>query len=304
MALTDAPPPIRRIAVIGCGNVGASWAALFHAAGCDLTVADPAISGVAELEARLAPHLGALRELGLDGAGRLERADSPETACAQADLVQESAPESAAKADLVARLDAAAPAGAIIASSTSSLLLSDLTQGCTRPDRVILAHPFHPPHLIPLVELFGTTPDVIDRAAAFYRAIGKSPVVLRREMQGHIAGRLSAALFREAVHLVAEGVASVEDVDTALRDGPALRWSVTGAFLAYHLGGGPGGMEAYLAHLGPSQERRWKDLGDPQLTPEIRGAILSGVAAAYGDRSMAELEVARDGALMTALANR
>ncbi len=304
MALTGTAPEIRRIAVVGCGTVGASWAALFHAAGRDVSVADPGISSAAELRDRISGSVQALRELGYEGAGRIHLAATLQDACRTAHLVQESAPETAGKAGLIRELDNAAPGDAIIASSTSSLLLSDLTRGCVRPGRVILAHPFHPPHLIPLVEIFGTEGAVVDRAAAFYRATGKSPVVMKREMQGHIAGRLSSALFREAVHLVAEGVGTVEDVDTALRDGPALRWSITGAFLAYHLGGGGGGMKGYLDHLGSSQERRWQDLGQPSLTPEVRDAILSGVAAAYGESPVAELEAARDEALTEILSRR
>lgn len=293
------------IAAVGCGTVGASWIALFYAAGHDVSVFDPAIEDVTDLRSRIAPHLPALRSLGFDGYGQLDLASKVELACDGVDLVQESATEDLeAKVALFRRLDLAAPSDAIIASSTSSLLLSDMVRECRNAGRCILAHPFNPPHLIPLVELFGTDRKIIERAVEIYGALGKSPVVLKREIQGHIAGRLSSALFQEAVHLVSAGVASAEDVDTALRDGPAMRWSLTGAFLAYHLGGGKGGIQSYLKHLGSSQERRWKDLGHPSLGKTTRTLIADEVEAAYGDRTIDELESLRDQALVESLITR
>jgi len=293
------------IAAVGCGTVGASWIALFYTAGHDVSVFDPAIEDVTDLRSRIAPHLPALRSLGFDGYGQLHLASSVERACDGVDLVQESATEDIeAKIALFRSLDLAVPSDTIIASSTSSLLLSDMVRECRNPERCILAHPFNPPHLIPLVELFGTNKAIIARAVEIYGALGKSPVALNREIQGHIAGRLSSALFQEAVHLVAEGVASAKDVDTALRDGPALRWSLTGAFLAYHLGGGKGGIQSYLQHLGASQERRWKDLGHPSLTEKTRNLIADEVEAAYGEKTIDELESLRDQALVESLITR
>lgn len=292
------------IAVIGCGTVGASWIALFYAAGHDVSVFDPAIGKVEELRVRIAPHLPALRSLGFYGYGQLDLASTFELACDGVDLVQESVMENLeAKVTLFRHLDLAAPSNSIIASSTSSLLLSDITVECRNPERCILAHPFNPPHLIPLVELFGTDNGIIAKAVAIYSALGKIPVVLKREIQGHIAGRLSSALFQEAVYLVAEGVASAKDIDTALRSGPALRWSLTGAFLAYHLGGGKGGIQSYLEHLGPSQERRWQDLGHPSLSKKTRTLIAAEVEVAYGDKTIDELEALRDKALVDTLNN-
>jgi 3-hydroxyacyl-CoA dehydrogenase len=166
------------------------------------------------------------------------------------------------------------------------------------PSRLITAHPFNPPHLMPLIELFGTDPARVEDAAAFYRGIGRHPVRLKREAVGHIANRLSSALWREAVNLVAQDIAEVEDIDAALVYGPGLRWSVVGSHMAYHLGGGEGGIGHYLAHLGPSQERRWQDLGNPQLDAPTQEKLVDGITAEARGRSIAELEATRDSALI------
>jgi carnitine 3-dehydrogenase len=293
---------LRHVAVIGCGTVGTSWAALFSAAGLSVTVYDPRIASPADLAARVDACLPALRSLGTDGNGALMLADSAAAACRSAQFVQESTPENvAAKTELIAALDADAPPDSIIASSTSSLLWSELVAGARNPGRVIVAHPFHPAHLIPLVELYGSDPAVLTRAADFYRGLRKVPVTLRREARGHIANRLSSALYREAVSLVLQGIASVEEVDTALREGPALRWSVLGVHLGTHLAAGRGGIRAYLDHLGASQEKRWEDLGTPTMDTATREALIAGVEEAYGDRVGAELEAARDVSILRRL---
>lgn len=192
----------------------------------------------------------------------------------------------------------------MIASSTSSLTWSDLAAGVVRRERLITAHPFNPPHLMPLVELFAVDAQVLVRAEAFYRSLGRETVALKKDAVGHIANRLASALWREAVNIVAEGIADVADVDAALVHGPGLRWSVIGAHMAYHLGGGPGGIAHYLDHLGPSQERRWATLGSPSLTPEVRQLLVDGIAEEAAGRSIAALEAERDRGLMLALAAR
>ena len=208
----------------------------------------------------------AIAELQPVRAGRVVTTRSLEEAVGPARWVQENAPENlATKQELLNAIEAATPASTIIASSTSALLWSALAEGMRHPERLIVAHPFNPVHLIPLVELFAPDAALVETAHAFYTAIGKRPVRLRREMEGHIAGRLAAALWREAVHLAASGVASVAEIDQALTDGPGLRWAVQGAHQTYHTGGGPGGLADYLTHLGPSQERRWATLGTPSL---------------------------------------
>lgn len=296
---------VGRVAVIGCGTVGLSWAALFMANGLDVVAYDPATSDKDDLLRPIRDILPTLRELGLHGEGSLTVAGSPEEACRDAGLIQENSPERLEdKADLLARLDEASPERAIIASSTSSLLWSDITGKCRNRNRVIIAHPFNPPHLIPLVELYGPDRSIVDRAMAFYAKIGKRPVRLNKEMRGHIANRLSSALYQEAVYLVEQGVASVADIDAALREGPGLRWSIMGAHLTYHLGGGRGGIRHYLDHLGPSQERRWEDLGRPRLTENLKEKLIAGVDEEIGDATVPDLERARDEALLRILKAR
>ncbi len=294
-------PPIDRepVAIVGCGLIGAGWAAVFTAAGLEARAWDPDPARLASLRDRVRPLRAALGKLQPVRRGRLVLAKSLDDAVAHVRLVQENAPENlAAKRALLAAIEAAADPATVIASSTSALLWSDLAQEMARPERLLVAHPFNPVHLIPLVELFTPDPALADHAVAFYTALGKRPVRLRREMPGHIAGRLAAALWREAVHLVGEGVASVADIDAALVEGPGLRWAVQGAHLSYHLGGGAGGIADYLEHLGPSQERRWATLGEPSLDAATRELLVLGVAEEAGGRSVAELEAARDRALV------
>jgi 3-hydroxyacyl-CoA dehydrogenase len=297
--VSTAPIDREPVAIVGSGLIGAGWAAVFTAAGLEVRAWDPEPSRLAGLRARVRPLRAALKKLQPVRRGRLVLARSLEEAVAGVRLVQENAPEDIAiKRALFARIEAAAEPATVIASSTSALLWSDLAEEMARPDRLLVAHPFNPVHLIPLVELFTPDPALADHATAFYTALGKRPVRLRREMPGHIAGRLAAALWREAVHLVREGVASVADIDTALVDGPGLRWAFQGAHLSYHLGGGAGGIADYLAHLGPSQERRWATLGQPRLDAEARERLVAGVAEEARGRSVAELEAERDAALV------
>lgn len=300
-------PSPRSVAVLGCGLIGESWSALFLAHGLDVAAWDPDAAALAALPTRVEPPLAQLRALGAmaDRIGRLSLAPTVAAAVEGAAWIQENAPEkTAVKHALYAEVEAAAPADAVIASSTSSLTWSDLAAGVARRERFITAHPFNPPHLMPLVELFAADADTRHRAEAFYRALGRETVALKKDAVGHIANRLASALWREAVNIVAEGIADVADVDAALVHGPGLRWSVIGAHMAYHLGGGPGGIAHYLDHLGPSQERRWATLGTPSLTPEVRQLLVDGIAREAAGRSVATLEAERDRALMLALAAR
>ncbi len=297
--MTGRPLEIEPVAVVGAGLIGAGWVAVFTAAGLEVRAWDAEPERLASLRDRVRPLRRALSKLQAVRRGRLVLAKSLGDAVAGARLVQENAVEDlAAKRALFAAIEAAAEPATVIASSTSALLWSDLAQAMARPERLLVAHPFNPVHLIPLVELF--TPDswLADHAMAFYAALGKRPVRLRREMPGHIAGRLAAALWREAVHLAGEGVASVADIDAALVEGPGLRWAVQGAHLSYHLGGGSGGIAEYLEHLGPSQERRWATLGEPRLDAGTRKLLIEGVAREAAGRSTAELAAARDAALI------
>ncbi|MET1028760.1 MAG: 3-hydroxyacyl-CoA dehydrogenase NAD-binding domain-containing protein [Dongiaceae bacterium] len=294
------------IAVIGCGLIGASWAALFAKAGGDRVLAwDPDDDACRSFPQRFEKAVGQLRELGHTETGSVTLAASLSEAVGEADWIQENAPESIdIKSALYSEIEQAASPRAILASSTSSLLWSDLARSLTRPDRFLLAHPFNPPHLVPLVELYAPDAALLDRADAFYRRLDRVPVRLKREVPGHIAGRLASALWREAVSIVAEGVADVAEVDRALVHGPGLRWSVVGAHMGYHLGGGAGGIEHYLKHLGPSQERRWSTLGTPRLSPDTCDKLIAGITAEAAGRSVEDLEAERDRQLMAILKRR
>jgi 3-hydroxyacyl-CoA dehydrogenase len=296
---------IQHIAIVGAGMIGASWAALASAHGATVSAYDPDPEAEARFLAYVERARAQLAELGLTDAGAVSFSTDLAMALNGAGFVQENGPENeAVKRKLLAEIDARLAPEAIIASSTSALVRSAIVADCGRPDRIIVAHPFNPPHLVPLVEIVGADPEVVTRAAAFYRALGRRPVVLNREMPGHIANRLASALYREAVHLMEQGVASVADIDAALCNGPGLRWALMGPHMTYHLGGGEGGIAGYLAHLGPSQVRRWQSLGSPSLDAEVQAKIVAGVAEEAGGRSIAELETRRDEGLLALLKAR
>jgi carnitine 3-dehydrogenase len=297
--------PIARVAVVGTGVIGASWAAWFLAQGLDVDATDPSPGAEARLREAVAQHWPTLERFGLAQGASMERLRfhaSLEDAVREADFVQENGPERLDfKIDLFRRMDAAAPLHAILASSSSGLTVSGMQSGCAHPERVVLGHPFNPPHLIPLVEVIGgerTSADAVERAMAFYAAIGKRPIHVKREVKGHIANRLQAALWREAFHLVEQGVASVADIDTAISQGPGLRWAVMGPFMNLHLSGGAGGIAHVLAHLGGPIEDWWKDLGSPAMTQALKQQVAQGVAAELGERHESELERTRDTLLL------
>lgn len=294
--------PVRTVAVVGCGTIGASWAALFLAHGLDVRASDPDPRAEGRLRAFLPRAQEQLARLGRTGAGTVAFTTDLEEAIAAADFVQENGPDAEeAKAALLARIDRSAPPDAIVATSTSSQLRSAIVRDCERPDRHIVAHPFNPPHLLPLVEVVGGASWAVERACAFYRSVGKRPIVLRREMRGHIANRLTSALWREALYLLDQDVASVAEIDDAVRFGPGLRWALMGSHLIYHIGGGPGGIEHFLEHLGPGHESRFADLGDVRLHPDLKARLAAGVREEAGGRSVAELEAERDEALIAIL---
>ena len=302
---------VRRVAVIGGGTIGASWAAYFLAHGLEVVVSDPAPGAAEAIRTRIAEAWPVLTALGaradIDMNGWRFEAD-PVAAVAGADFVQENAPERYdVKQKLLPRIDAVLPPEVVIASSSSGLLASRISEGCRYPERCLIGHPFNPPHLIPLVEVVGgakASRAAIDRAIAFYRAIGKSPIEIRKEVPGHVSNRLQAALWREAIYLVEQGVASVADVDAAISEGPGLRWALMGPHLTFHLGGGEGGMTQFLKHLLPAVESWWADLGTPNMTPELQQRLIDGVSEETGGRSIDELQRWRDGLLMQIIALR
>ncbi len=289
------------VAVIGGGLIGTSWSALFMAYGYHVALYEPVEAARTGISSRIEAIMWQIAEIAPDipSPGELTLTNGIEETVRDAAWVQENAPEKVPlKRELYARIEAAAAVGTTIASSTSSLVWSELSAEMADPSRLITAHPFNPPHLMPLVEIFGSDRIRMDAAAAFFRSLDRQPVLLKREAIGHIANRLSSALWREAVNMVAEGIAEVEDIDAALVYGPGLRWSVVGSHMAYHLGGGPGGIGSYLAHLCASQERRWHDLGTPRLDEATRKKLIDGVAAEARGRSIEELEARRDAGLI------
>ena len=297
-----------RAAVIGTGVIGASWASCFLAAGMDVVAWDPAPGAEAALHAAVASHWPAMTRLGLaEGAsvGRLTFLPTAEDAAAAADFIQENGPERLdLKRELFPRLDAAAAPHVPIASSSSSLMPSEFQQGCRHPERVLLGHPFNPPHLIPLVEVVAgsaTSEEAVAQAMAFYTACGKRPIRLAKEMRGHVANRLQAALWQEAFHLVREGVVSAADLDTAIAHGPGLRWALLGPFLNLDLSGGAGGFAHMLAHLGPPTEAMWRDLGHVTLDDGTRTALLAEVERALAPLDMPATVAKRDEILISLL---
>lgn len=286
---------MKRIAIVGCGTIGIAWAAYFLSRGLEVSAFDPNEAARDDFSQRVANDM---TTLGVEPR-HPKVCGTLADAVARADLVVENAPESAElKRSLFTDIQKLAPDSTLIVSSTSSLKHSDIALGAREPSRIAIAHPFNPPHLVPLVELYGTDPEVVERLAGFYRAIGKQPVVMRKEKVGHIANRLSSALWREALYLLQEGVASVEDIDTAVTAGPGMRWAIQGPFLTYHLGGGQGGIRHYLEHLGPSQQYRWSSLGSPVMDEALKAKVVEGVERATQGRALDELFSLRDAQLV------
>ena len=298
--------PIRRVAIVGTGVIGASWSALYLAKGLQVVATDPAPGAENRLRAFIAKAWTALERLGLSsGASQANLSFTADLAEALTgvDLVQENGPERLDfKQKLYGQLDELLAADVIIASSSSGLTMSEIQKGAAaHPERCVIAHPFNPPHLIPLVEIVGgakTSEETIRRATEFYKSIGKRPVRVNKEMPGHVANRLQSAVQREVYYLVAEGIISAADVDTALSWGPGLRWGVMGNMMLNHLGGGSGGMEHFLEQFAGSLTAWWKTLGSPVLTPEVQKKLIDSVNAEVGSRSIEELAAQRDEVLL------
>jgi carnitine 3-dehydrogenase len=299
----------QRIAVIGAGTIGASWAALFLARGHNVAASDPSPDGEDFVRRFVGNAWPALEALGLVVAGasphNLSFHANIADACQGATFVQESGPEREdVKIETFAAIDAACPPDVIIASSSSGLLISRVTVTCKHPERCVIGHPFNPPHLIPLVEIVGgdkTSPEAVTKAMEFYRALGKHPIHIKKEVRGHVANRLQAALWREAVHLVAEGVVSVADADAAVAYGPGIRWALMGPHLTFHLAGGEGGMPHFMSHIGPAVQDWMDDLGTPQLTADVQKTIIDGVTEEANGRTISDLQKWRDRKLIDIL---
>src|SRR6266446_4726904 len=298
--------PVRRIAIVGTGVIGASWAAEFLAHGFDVVATDPAPNAEQNLRKYIDAAWPALTAKGLGKNASRERLtfspDLKETV-SRANLVQENGPERPDfKIKLFAEIDAATPTDSIIASSSSGITMSVTQSACAHPERCVIGHPFNPPQMIPLVEVVGgakTSPETIRRAIEFYASIGKKPIHLRKEVVGHVANRLQAAIYREVVNLINLGVVDVADADTAVCWGPGLRWGVMGPTMLFHLGGGQGGIQHFMEHLSGPVASWWKDLGNFTEWPAgSKETIVAGVTGEADGRTVDELAQMRDQMLL------
>ncbi len=297
---------ITHAAVLGAGTIGASWAANFLAQGLSVAISDPA-PGAEDFVRRFVdtawPTLDALGLAAGADAGRMTFHANPVAAVEGAGFVQESGPERIeVKQALFEQISRALPPEAIIASSSSTLLPTAMQARCVHPERVLLGHPFNPPHLIPLVEVCGgerTSEAAIEAAMAFYRAIGKHPIRLKKEMPGHVSNRLQSALWREAAYLVEQGVVDVTDVDAAIAMGPGLRWALMGPIMTFHLAGGAGGLKYLMEHIPVAG--LWPGLGTPAMSEGFKAELVAGVEEEAGGRSIDALARERDRKLLGVL---
>src|SRR6201984_701176 len=293
--------PIRRIAIVGTGVIGASWAAEFLARGFDVVATDPAPKAEANLRAYVDEAWKDLTSIGLSkGASRdrLSFTTNMKEALSEADLVQENAPERPDfKIKLYAEMDEVVPVDSLLASSSSGITPSVIQSKCTHPERVVIGHPFNPPHIIPLVEVVGgakTAPEAVQQAISFYGSIGKKPIHLKKELPGHVANRFQAALYREMLYIIEQGILSVEDTDAAVSYGPGLRWGVMGQSLQWHLGGGAGGIKHFMEHLMDPLAGMMKALGTPNINPELKQMVVDGVMREAAGRSVEQLAQAEN----------
>lgn len=300
-SVRPSPGDVRTVAVVGTGVIGGGWAAHFLRRGFDVVAWDPGPGAARRLEEMVERTWPALSRLGLaPGAdrARLRIVDTMGEALAGAHFVQESSPEHlVAKRALLAEIDDATPPGIVVASSTSGFAMTDMAVDCADPTRFVVGHPFNPPYLIPLVEIVGgklTDPDVVAWSTDFYTLAGKSCLTMDQEVPGFVGNRLQDALWREALHMVNAGEATVQQLDDSITYGPGLRWALMGPMLTFHLAGGPGGMGHMLDHFGPSLLEPWTRLVAPELTTELRDKVVAGVDDEVAGRSVAELENDRD----------
>ena len=298
-----------RLAVIGTGVIGSGWAARALARGLDVSAWDPAPGAEARLRAAVGNAWPPLRRVGLaKGASprRLNFASDLSSAVRNADFVQESVPEDERlKRSLLAEIDAIALPHVVVASSSSGLLPTRLQGRCGHPERVLIGHPFNPVYLLPLVEVIAgkrTSATAAKRADIFYRSLGMRPLHVQHEIAGYISDRLQEALWREALHLVADGIATTQEIDDAIIYGPGLRWAFMGTFMAFHLAGGDGGMEHMLQQFGPALKLPWTRLRAPDLTSELEQRVVEGAKSQAKGRSIKELERWRDDQLIRIMA--
>ena len=299
---------IRTFAALGVGVIGSGWVSRALAHGLDVIAWDPAQGAEKQLRANVANAWPALERVGLKPGASQERlrfVATIEEAVANADFVQESAPEREdLKLSLHEKVSLATKPETIIASSTSGLLPTDFYANAKNPSRCIVGHPFNPVYLLPLVEVLGgekTSDETLTRATRFYESIGMRPLRVRKEVPGFIADRLLEALWREALHLVNDGVATTGEIDDAIRFGAGIRWSFMGTFLTYTLAGGDAGMRHFMQQFGPALELPWTKLAAPKLTDELIDRVVEGTTNQQGERTIKQLERYRDDCITSVL---
>ena len=302
---------IRNIAIVGTGVIGASWAAYYLSKGFSVIATDPAPNAEAGLRKYIDEAWKTLSKNGLSTSAsrdRLTFEPSMVQALSKADFVQENAPERPDfKAKLFADMDDATPPGSILASSSSGITMDVIQSKCKRPERCVIGHPFNPPHVIPLVEVVGgakTSPQTIEKAMAFYSSIGKKPIRLFKALPGHVANRLQAAIYKEILYLIQQGVLSVADADIAVSYGPGPRWGVMGPSLQWHLGGGSGGIHHFMEHLMGPLEGMMKALGTPNITPDLKQTVANEVMRIAGNRTVEQLAAEENDVLTELLSSR
>jgi ketoreductase RED1 len=312
-ASSDAPPRYSKVAVVGAGVIGASWTAVFLAHGLTVVVNDPRDDVEAVVEGyigKASPTLQALNLPTQNLTRKLHFEPNLERAVAGVDVVQENGPERVElKQDLWARIEPHVPAHALLLSSSSARTASEQSLKMKSAKRLLIGHPFNPPHLIPLVEVVPgdqTEPGAVEDAVAFYQALGKVPRVLRKEIQGFVANRLQRAIFRECCHLVLEGVVTVDELDDIVTSSIGLRWAADGPFRSFHLGGGPGGFAAFFKQFAPGMEAAWKSQAAVTLDAKSQKTIIDQAQASFAAAPLEKLESERDAkqlAILRALAS-
>ena len=295
------PNSVKRISSLGAGPIGGGWTAHFLARGYDVTAYLHEKSETNSFMAILKTAWVSLEELGLAPGASMDRlriVTDLEEALEGADFVQESGPERLeVKQELYSEMGRILPPSIIIGSSTSGLMMSDIQSDCSTPERTVIGHPFNPPYLLPLVEIVGgkrTAPEAVVWAGEFYEAAGKAPLMMKKEIPGFVATRLQEALWREALHMVANGEATPEDIDNALMNGPAPRMAAQGQCMAFHVACGTGGMATNLDQFGPALKLPWTRLEAPELTKELRNRMVDGCNAVAKDQSFEEMVAQRD----------
>lgn len=290
-----------QVATLGAGVIGASWTALFLAAGVRVNVYDPMQGAEKQVRDYIENAWPTLEALGMTDRGNPDAVSfftDPVAAVIGVEFIQESIPERIdLKHKLFSQIEPHLLPQTVVASSASGLMVSEMQQGWNDPSRFILGHPFNPPHLIPLVELLGnekTSEGVLEIAESFYADVGKVTIRVKREVPAHVANRLQAALWREAIYLVESGVASVEDVDKAVWAGPGLRWAAMGPHMLFHLGAGEGGLQEFCSRYEDSFNRWWDDLGDAKLEPTLAAKLMQGVEEEGNGEAIQDLSSQRD----------